>query len=505
MASQPPSSSSTSIASFRDDLLREVFLRLPDLPTLVRAAFTCRAFRAAVRSSPSFRRSFRALHAPSLLAFLLEPYMQVIPAFPSAWRRRSDPDLVAAFCAADFFDIGRLSRDGQGPGWEIHAQLPNFDGYVLLVNGRTEQRAGEGVSYNPLTQSLNLFLWRNLIDTHFEFHTLPSEDDGQGPPSRVVCVRHDCSWTKASVAVFSSGTMEWQFFPRTTLLLREYDRAKPATVVRGLVCWAEWMDDQIVMLDTATFQFSLMDLPTPLKNGGWEETTFKLGETKDEKLCIVDIMGNTQTLVAWFLTAEDHGVVERWTMYRTFSLQPIVKEFTNCSIEEEVVMRVEAVIDGFVYLSIQCQKDTKPCQVFLSLCLETAEMNELFKDDGSRYYEEAHPYVMQWPPSLVQNKEESETEVTVDNVADYGRVGTKEASSVLVTALQSFKQALIMNDDEDIMAAVDAYLSPIEDDFKSSLMSKITALDAQLTTARDRILRISAWDEVYMPSIVRET
>ncbi|XP_014753583.1 uncharacterized protein LOC106865425 isoform X2 [Brachypodium distachyon] len=404
MASQPPSSSSTSIASFRDDLLREVFLRLPDLPTLVRAAFTCRAFRAAVRSSPSFRRSFRALHAPSLLAFLLEPYMQVIPAFPSAWRRRSDPDLVAAFCAADFFDIGRLSRDGQGPGWEIHAQLPNFDGYVLLVNGRTEQRAGEGVSYNPLTQSLNLFLWRNLIDTHFEFHTLPSEDDGQGPPSRVVCVRHDCSWTKASVAVFSSGTMEWQFFPRTTLLLREYDRAKPATVVRGLVCWAEWMDDQIVMLDTATFQFSLMDLPTPLKNGGWEETTFKLGETKDEKLCIVDIMGNTQTLVAWFLTAEDHGVVERWTMYRTFSLQPIVKEFTNCSIEEEVVMRVEAVIDGFVYLSIQCQKDTKPCQVFLSLCLETAEMNELFKDDGSRYYEEAHPYVMQWPPSLVQNK-----------------------------------------------------------------------------------------------------
>ncbi|XP_014754646.2 uncharacterized protein LOC100838129 [Brachypodium distachyon] len=286
--------------------------------------------------------------------------------------------------------------------------------------------------------------------------------------------------------------MEWQFFPRTTLPLREYGTAKAGRVVHGLICWADWMDDQIVVLDTATFQFSLMDLPTPLKNGESEETTFKLGETKDEKLCIVDIKENT--LVAWFLTADDDGVNERWMMYRTFPLQPIVKEFTSCSMEEEghVVVQVEAVIDGFMYLSIQNQKDTKPYQLFLSLCLETAEMKELFRDDGSRYYEEAHPYVMAWPSSLVQNKEESETEVTADSVAEDSPVGTKEASSVLFTALQSFKQALL-NDGKDIVAEVDALLRPIEEDDKSSLMSKITSLDAQLTTARDRILRISSW------------
>ncbi|KQK12200.1 hypothetical protein BRADI_1g02137v3 [Brachypodium distachyon] len=339
MASQPPPSSPaspTTIASLRADLLREVFLRLPDLPTLVCAASTCRAFRAAVRSSPSFRRSFRALHPPPLLAFVLEPFMEVIPAFSSAWRR-SDPDLVAAFGATDFFDTDHLSYQFQGPGWQICSRLCNCDGY-------------------------------------------------------------------ASAAVFSSDTMEWQFFPRTTLPLREYGTAKAGRVVHGLICWADWMDDQIVVLDTATFQFSLMDLPTPLKNGESEETTFKLGETKDEKLCIVDIKENT--LVAWFLTADDDGVNERWMMYRTFPLQPIVKEFTSCSMEEEghVVVQVEAVIDGFMYLSIQNQKDTKPYQLFLSLCLETAEMKELFRDDGSRYYEEAHPYVMAWPSSLVQNK-----------------------------------------------------------------------------------------------------
>jgi molecular chaperone GrpE len=69
-------------------------------------------------------------------------------------------------------------------------------------------------------------------------------------------------------------------------------------------------------------------------------------------------------------------------------------------------------------------------------------------------------------------------------------MGTLEASSVLITALQSFSQAL-MNDGKEIAEEIDAFLGPIEDE-KSSLVSKITTLDAQLTTARDRILRISA-------------
>ncbi|XP_024313681.1 uncharacterized protein LOC112268512 [Brachypodium distachyon] len=189
MASQPPPSSPaspTTIASLRADLLREVFLRLPDLPTLVCAASTCRAFRAAVRSSPSFRRSFRALHPPPLLAFVLEPFMEVIPAFSSAWRR-SDPDLVAAFGATDFFDTDHLSYQFQGPGWQICSRLCNCDGYVCLVNGSNELRAVEGVGYNLLTQSLYLFLRIDHIDTHLEFHMLPSKDDSRGPSYRVIC------------------------------------------------------------------------------------------------------------------------------------------------------------------------------------------------------------------------------------------------------------------------------------------------------------------------------
>ncbi|KAM0928450.1 hypothetical protein ACQ4PT_002490 [Festuca glaucescens] len=91
----PTRTSTTTITGLSDDLLREIFLRLPALPSLIRAAFACRVFRRAVRSSPAFRRSFRALHAPPLLALFLEPNFEVVPVFSSPCCRR-DLDLVAA-------------------------------------------------------------------------------------------------------------------------------------------------------------------------------------------------------------------------------------------------------------------------------------------------------------------------------------------------------------------------------------------------------------------------
>ena len=57
-----------------------------------------------------------------------------------------------------------------------------------------------------------------------------------------------------------------------------------------------------------------------------------------------------------------------------------------------------AGIDGFVYLSIDYNGHTK---CFLSLCLKTEKVNKLF---DHRVDCAVHPYIMEWPPSLVGNK-----------------------------------------------------------------------------------------------------
>jgi hypothetical protein len=172
-------------------------------------------------------------------------------------------------------------------------------------------------------------------------------------------------------------------------------------VVRGLVCWRDWLDYQIVLFDTAACQFSIIDLPMPLQTDS--DATYKLGETKDDKFCIVDIQDNT--LVSWFMTTDD--VDERWMMYTKLSLRPVVKEFAGCSIDEKgchVRVDLVAVIQGFVYMSIFYCKDRRyASEVYLSLCLETLEISELFKG-AYRRNEEAHPYVMPWPPSLAHSK-----------------------------------------------------------------------------------------------------
>ncbi|XP_044385515.1 uncharacterized protein [Triticum aestivum] len=480
----------TAITAIGDDLLREIFLRLPSLPSLVRAALACRTFLRAVRTSPDFRRRFLAVHPPQILGFFDHPLRRRgIPAFVP-FRSSSDPDLAAAVSGADFL-LTRLPEDSGDPGWEMNSTCCS---YLVLHNKKTKQLA----AYNPLTRALDIFPCpaqeANCHPRYLACHITVSEEDPRS--FRLVCVRcrRRRRRTLARFSVFSSDSREWQSFPwvdtstpRLSSSSSSSSSSTNDTLTNGCVYWKHKNQAYVVVLNTATLQMSRMDLPPNMED---DCTDFRLGQTKDGHLCMAYIDhpdANMEVLSVCCWSADSDGV-SRLMTHKVFPKSTFI-DAAMCSTGDAVMMEVSAVIDGFVFLSINYAR-WNDCLV--SFCLETENVNKLI---GHTYYCHMHPYIMAWPPSLVGNKEDLEIKVTGDNVADDGPVGTEGTPSVLAMTLQSYKEALI-NGDGAKVSEIEAFLLSIEDEKKS--------LVAELTTARDCISRISAGTDGYRGGAERE-
>jgi hypothetical protein len=397
MASQqspPPPPAPTTVIDLGNDLLREIFLRLPSLPSLVRAALSCHTFLHAVRSSPAFRRSFSAARPPPLLGLFFDPDGPAIPAF-SPLRRRSDPDLAAVVRGADFFLTRLPDDDDTFPSWVIKDCR---DGYILLRNFTAEQLA----VYDPITRALDLipdppdeiFDGGHGDASYLGCHILSSKESAQ--PLRLVYTCQDQS--RARAAVFSSHSREWQIFPWSepvTPLPEDQFWLKVGTMVNGFVYWVHTGEAYIFVLNTATLEFSQMDLPPGLVG---RDFMLRVGENKDGELCIVCAI--EFDLFVWVWRADLDGI-QTWVFDRRFSLENIV-ESTQGTLEEHGELRVVAIIGGYVYFSTNetFQDAVHPCW-FLSLCMETAKVDTIFQ---KRFDSHIYPYIMAWPPSFIQNK-----------------------------------------------------------------------------------------------------
>nr|XP_051194480.1 uncharacterized protein LOC127307757 [Lolium perenne] len=348
-------SAPTTILALSDDLLREVFLRLPSLPTLVRAAFACPAFLRAVRSSPAFRRRFRDLHSPTILGAFLVDDEPTTPTFaPVRLRgRRSDPDHAAALRGLDVF-LTRLpdaidvkkddaetedaedededvqdeeDDDDEDEGWSM---LGCRDGYVLLVTPRCNTK--KVAVYDPLAGALHLFpgppdevFSGDPEYTEAEFHMIPSEADDRS--FRVLCVPKEDGGKQ--IAVFSPDTMEWKISP-TPWSLQDADNVE--LVRNGLVYWAssdqdEDQDDDhyIPVLHTSTLQFSQTHLPIGPSG--------VLGETNDGKLCLARVHYDNLELMVWVLRAGRDGV-DKWRKDRTFEIVDVTDKLALNIVDE---------------------------------------------------------------------------------------------------------------------------------------------------------------------------
>jgi hypothetical protein len=363
----------TGIGSLSDDILLEIFVRLPSLATLVRAALTCRAWRSAVASSPSFRRRFRALRpAPLLGVFTYLHASAPLPVFAPTYCR--DRDVLAAVRSGDFFLTSLL--DGS---WHVDCC---HDGYLVLANTQSAQLA----MVNPLARySPDYIVLPDMGAGTPEIlflgmFLLSSEED---PMSfRVLWVCYDACRVRA--AVFSSDTWDWRVHPwegvpdRT--LPHDGDKywLRSGNLVDGTVYWLCENMEYLLTLDTETMEFSVSELPPCLK--GRPHCSVIIGGTKGGAPRIVYDTGND--IIQVLMPGGDEKGIDGWELDRVYHK------------DDPGMFYMVASKDGFVYLA--------SVEMLYSLCLETLHLEKLApRTFGANYISSS--YFMAWPPSLVGN------------------------------------------------------------------------------------------------------
>ncbi|CAL4948857.1 unnamed protein product [Urochloa decumbens] len=400
----PPAKSPSPIHSLGEDLLLDIFLRLPSLAALIRAALTCRAWRRAVASSPAFRRHFRGLHGAPLLGLFFETpsigQAPAIPAFPSFVPvRRSDRDLAAAVRGGDFFLTSLQERPGAPHGWDI---VDCRGGYILLRNDEEEMMA----VLNPLARRSERLFELAHEDTLKGRRGFPvvcykasllCSDEGPMSSFRVVLLAHDKSRVRATF--FSSDTNEWSILPWVSVPASS-NREKfwlldSSMQSKGFLYWIYVDRRYMITLNTVTMEFSVDELPQLLKN---EHCSFVVGETDTGARCIVYAI---DFCVGLLLRGTGIDMVERWNLQWAARLDTQLGQVLGELINDYDELQILAVKDGFAYLATsEKSNDTQTHSWFLSFCLQTMELEKLFQ---STYHTGVYPYVMTWPSSLVGN------------------------------------------------------------------------------------------------------
>jgi hypothetical protein len=389
-AKSPRLTGPTTIDSLGEDILLEIFLHLPSLATLVRAALTCRSWRRAVSSSPAFRRRFRELHRAPLLGLVAEPQRDALPAFAPA--QPEDRDVLAAIRGGDFALTELLDPQGYAADVPLHWHIQDCrDGYVLLANWN----AGLLAAVNPLARysteyidmpvSFSFDKERTDVPVAADWHLLSSDED---PMSFQLVWLLYCK-SKVQAVVFSSDTGDWFFHPwvdiKERALSNDADRHWLQSGMRSndTLYWAFTNLEHMLKLDTATMEFSVSVLPPYLKGQqGWR---FVVGETKDGALCIVFCM--LWGIFVLMNRTDDDGV-ERWVLCSVNS-----EADANPPPDNIDTLQAISIVDGFVYLVTS--------EMVLALCLETMKLEKLFPRSFRACH--FHPYIMAWPASLVGN------------------------------------------------------------------------------------------------------
>ncbi|VAI94266.1 unnamed protein product [Triticum turgidum subsp. durum] len=264
-------------AALPDHLTEDILLRLTTAADLARASMAGPSLRRVV-ADHSFLRRFRTLHPPPLLGVLSDPFLPAQPPHPSAAAART-------LAGTDFSCSFLPSRDQP---WILHdfrdgrallCIAPITDDHCLVRDVAVcDPLHRRYLLLPPVPQDLSDLLF------HLDPFLAPAggdegaDDTAAGAPSRfkVMCLAQ--YQTRLVLYVHSSSgphAGQWRavaFDGWTALLAGVSVHVLSAVTVgkryyaHGCFCWAVCAMDKLLMLDTATTEFSTVDLPYGLMN-----------------------------------------------------------------------------------------------------------------------------------------------------------------------------------------------------------------------------------------------
>ncbi|KQJ92898.2 hypothetical protein BRADI_3g01419v3 [Brachypodium distachyon] len=299
-----------------EELLAEIFLRLPTPADLGRASAVSASFRR-VASDCSFLRAYRKRHAPPLLGFLdaLGVFHQAAPPHPSA------PAARAVALAADFsFSFLPASarrwavqdvRDGRVlldccRGRKKGADDDEWGGIPFISTGETPSGWSpspfvftEMVVCDPLHRRYLLLPPipndlaaavehplgnRMTTDRWCEAFLVPSNDEENETSFRVIWMVQ-CA-TKLVAFVFSSSTGQWRAIPSRDW--KGFLDSLPSVTSMGFFScrqyaygcfyWLTMLCEKLLVLDTRRMEFSMADRPPVLRNPHFLNVDIAIGE-----------------------------------------------------------------------------------------------------------------------------------------------------------------------------------------------------------------------------------
>ncbi|XP_025801480.1 uncharacterized protein LOC112880973 [Panicum hallii] len=394
-----------TVASIGDDVLGDIFLRLPNTATLARAALACKRW-LRVASNPALLRRYHSLHGPPpLLGFIMSeppprafsyeaPDRLFIPA-PSR-----NPHLNAAAADADFHCLDFADMNPRSGSVIDDWLLRAYDGGRLLLSyGFLEYE--ELAVYDPIARTADLVCRPDIIQFDFEFvavHYALLVDEADAS-FRVVGAQF---WNgRVRAAIFSSRTGQWAPLP--------FLRAPEAWRMRGGMRagrFAYWQSntrleryiyseeiERCLVLDTTTMEWTLIQVPFHAK-----ESYCVADMAENGGLCLV--ASKDQVVQIWVRDNDGGWVIKKQiSLLKQFGL---LKRLRHDEWMKRV--RILAVRDGCVYMEFWSIR--KPNSYLLVLDWETMKLSVIANDTDDKYRGPAFPFFMTWAPPLLSPAEQ---------------------------------------------------------------------------------------------------